>query len=480
MRKIRGSLTVFLSLILVFVSGLFFTLSEVTRFMSLKAQADRDSELSFESLYGEYNIPLWEKYGILGIDGTYGKESFDIKNVERRLSSNLELNGTADGVSLLQEAPSKSEISEYSLLTDNNNAAFVREAAIFMGTHVAESSIEELQNLSDQYQEASKGITEDDIDNAPSKKLSAVDTAKLATVEDPRASEAEFKKTDLLDSFIPAGKEISNNKMGHNDLPSTRSLKNGNGNIESPGVAENVLFKFYLFENFSSYEKDLEHPGMKYEQEYLIFGKENDRENLKAMVASLLAFRLSSNSISILRDGEKKGQAEALASLIGAVTMNEGIIQGIEYALIECWALAESVRDVRSIMAGEKVPLMKQNEDWTTTIFTIPTSFTKGAKAKKSEKGIDYDTYLKIMIFLKPEHKLTSMALDLIEDSVRSVEHYDSFRVDNLIVSMKAEVNYQAKPLFLSYVLFLNGDVSIYDFPKEMEKSYLTFKLEPE
>lgn len=479
MKRLKGSLTVFLSLILVFVSGLFFMLSEVTRFMSLKAQADRDSELSFESLFGEYNIPLWENYGILGIDGTYGKESFDIKNVEKRLSSNMELNGTADGVSILQEAPSKSEISEYTLLTDNKNAAFIREAAIFAGTHIIESDIEEIQELSNQYQNASKGITEEDIDNAPSEKLSDEEMAKLENVEDPRQSEAEFKKKDLLDALVPKGKKISGKSISHSNLPSERTMNSGTGSIESPGTAEGMLFKFYIFENFSSYEKNLQHHGIEYEQEYLIFGNDNDRENLKCMAASLLAFRLASNNASILNDSKKKGQAEALATLLGFWTFNDGVIKGIEYTLIECWALAESVRDVRSLMAGEKVPLMKKSDDWTTTIFTIPSSFSNGAKAKKSVTGINYEDYLKIMIFLKPENTLSVMALDLIENSIRSVEHYEDFRVDNLIVSMKADVNYQAKPLFLSYVLFLNGDVSIYDFPKEMERSYMTIKLEP-
>lgn len=480
MKKLKGSLTIFLSLILVFTSGLFFTLSEVTRFMSLKSQSARASELSFESIFAEYNIPLWENYGILGVDGAYGKDAFDIKKVGSRLSANMELNGTADGVSFLQEAPSRSEISEYTLLTDNSNAAFIKEAAIFMGTHVAESAIEEIQDLTSQYQNASKGITDEDIENAPTNELSAEELSKLSTAEDPRESESEFKKKDLLDSFIPEGKEVSDKKISHSNLPSKRSFRTGTGQIESPSTMEGILFKFYLFENFSSYEKHLNHPGIKYEQEYLIFGKDNDRENLKTMVAAILAFRVAANNISLLTDSNKKSQAKGLATLLGFWTFNDAVIKGIEAAIIESWAFAESVRDVRSIMDGEKVPLMKRNDDWTTTIFTIASSFVKGAKAKKSDTGIDYDDYLKIMIFLKPEGTLSDMALDVIEDSIRSVEHYENFRVDNMLISMKADVNYQAKPLFLSYVLFLNGDVSIYDFPKEMEKSYLTYKLEPE
>lgn len=212
MKKLKGSLTIFLSLILVFTSGLFFTLSEVARFMSLKSQSARASELSFESIFAEYNIPLWENYGILGVDGAYGKDAFDIKKVGSRLSANMELNGTADGVSFLQEAPSRSEISEYTLLTDNSNAAFIKEAAIFMGTHVAESAIEEIQDLTSQYQNASKGITDEDIENAPTNELSAEELSKLSTAEDPRESESEFKKKDLLDSFIPEGKEVSDKK----------------------------------------------------------------------------------------------------------------------------------------------------------------------------------------------------------------------------------------------------------------------------
>lgn len=479
MKKLKGSLTIFLSLILVFTSGLFFTLSEVVRFKALKAKSDRISDLSVESLFAEYNIPLWEQYGILGVDGSYGDGKFDIKNVEKRLKNNMELNGTSEGKNFLQEAPAKGSITKYRLLTDNNNAAFIKEAALYVESHITESAITELNELRDQYNDANRGVTNSDIENAMNYELSEAESKDMSSAKDPTHFEEEFRKNDLLDSLVPDGKEISSKSISHSDLPSSRSLQSGN--YEALGVSpmESVLFKFYLFENFGSYEKDLSHPGISYGQEYLIIGKDSDRENLKSITTGLLAFRVASNNVSILKDSAKKNEAKALASLLGFLSFNEGVIKAIEVAIIESWAFAESVLDVRRMLAGGKVPILKNSSDWTTTIFTIASAFSKNTMAKNSEKGLGYGEYLKILILMMPDKSLSDRALNIIEDGIRTLQYYDSFRVDNLIVLMKADVNFQAKPLFLSYVLFLTGDVSVYDFKKNLEMDYLTLKIKP-
>lgn len=479
MKRFKGSLTIFLSMVLVFVMGLFFTLTEVTRFFALKAETPRAADLSFESLFAEYNIPLWEDYGILGIDGAYGSEKFDIKKVEKRLSNFMELNGTSDGVNFFQEAPSKSEISEYTLLTDDSNAAFIKEAAIFMETHVLDSAVNEVKNKAEEYTSSKKTVSNEDVENADYDEVSATDELRMELSEDPRDTEENMKTTNSLDFYVPDSKTVYDNSFIITDLPSKRHKNKGTSEKLSVNITESTMFKFYLYNYFQSYETDLHHSGLKYEQEYLIAGCKNDSENLKTVINKIILSRQLANNAAILKDSTKMGEVRAFATVLGGASANPAVIEGIRIALIESWAYVESVLDVRRILAGGKISVIKSPEEWTSSVYTLPIYLEKSQMAKNCSSGFDYDSFLKTFIFLMSDSTLSNRALDLIENAICLKEHYENFKVDNLIVKMKADMNYQAKPLFLSYVLFLTGDIDIYDFPIEEEKSYLSLKLKP-
>ena len=68
MRRLTGSITVFLSLVFLLVFALFGTLLETARYTVFKNHAARTLRTGAEGLLSEYNRPLYEHYGLFFIE----------------------------------------------------------------------------------------------------------------------------------------------------------------------------------------------------------------------------------------------------------------------------------------------------------------------------------------------------------------------------------------------------------------------------
>lgn len=96
--------------------------------------------------------------------------------------------------------------------------------------------------------------------------------------------------------------------------------------------------------------------------EYILGGKNSDRENLKSVAAKLLLIRQGVNMAHLLADGGKRIQLETLSLAIASSFLVPPAAAVIEAALLVCWAFAESVLDVRELFAGGHVPLVKMRQ----------------------------------------------------------------------------------------------------------------------
>ena len=98
--------------------------------------------------------------------------------------------------------------------------------------------------------------------------------------------------------------------------------------------------------------------GLNYQVEYILGGKNSDRENLKSVAAKLLLIRQGVNMAHLLADGGKRIQLETLSLAIASSFLVPPAAVIIEAALILCWAFAESVLDVRELFAGGRIPIV--------------------------------------------------------------------------------------------------------------------------
>ena len=153
----RGSMSVFLGMVLTMVMSLFFSMTEVTRYFCISKEADSSTTLAVQNLFGEYLRPLWEDYGILAIDASYGEDEDTTEPMEGRLQSYYGGNcpdENMEGVDLLQVSMAQCNIYNRVFLTDNEGAPFVKEAATFEKTEIPEDVLENLLGISRQSSES--------------------------------------------------------------------------------------------------------------------------------------------------------------------------------------------------------------------------------------------------------------------------------------------------------------------------------------
>ena len=162
-----------------------------------------------------------------------------------------------------------------------------------------------------------------------------------------------------------------------------------------------ILFGQYLLKKLGNYRRPAA-AGLNYQVEYILGGKNSDRENLKSVAGKLLVIRQGVNMAYLLSDSGKRIQVETLALAIASGFLIPPAAAVIEAALIFCWAFAESILDVRELFAGGHVPLIKNSSDWQLSLSNLPNILDKlDSSRKDAGNGMSYEDYLQVLLMAK-------------------------------------------------------------------------------
>ena len=80
-----GSITIFMSLMLMVVASLLFALLEGSRFMMLRMMAVLNSQSVTESVFAEYQVPAWQNYHLLMFDSSYDSGQLLLSKVNQKM-----------------------------------------------------------------------------------------------------------------------------------------------------------------------------------------------------------------------------------------------------------------------------------------------------------------------------------------------------------------------------------------------------------
>ena len=154
-------------------------------------------------------------------------------------------------------------------------------------------------------------------------------------------------------------------------------------------------------------------------------------------------------------------------------TANPAIIELAKAGILVAWAYAESIVDLRTLLGGGRIALVKSGEDWTLGLSGISGAFGGMQKAKEREDGFSYEDYLQKLLYFEDQQTLNYRAMNLIEKNIRLWSENPGLRMDSMAQKMKITVCYEARPLFLRLVTI--GDISdeAYQFTYEKKISYL-------
>ena len=472
----RGSITVFLALILSLVTALVCTGIESVRMAAARTQILNGADIGLYSLFGQFDREMLKDYDLFLLDGSCGEGSLDLASVYDNFSSYMKpvLKQNSQKLSVVQGG-----FSAYRLLTDEGGEPFYNQVVQYMketlgsqGVSLLLDKMKDRKEKTDQAEQAGqKAENGDIIENydAEMEENNRKNEEALAEAEkNPEGGELEdednvtappqkvvnpisiirrIRKMGILELVIPGSKGVSDGQVQAGSLLSRREKQRGMPMYEpektDTSYTSQILFQQYLMEKLGNYTAPGK-GGLKYQTEYILGGKTGDIENLKSVARRLLLIREGVNMVHLVSDGTKRAQAAGLAAAIASAFLIPPATGVIEAALLLCWAFGESILDVRELFDGGKVPLVKSAADWQLSLENLAELLNGLDSVRRgSEDGMSYEDYLQVLLLgVSREEKITR-AMDMIELCVRE-KGRKNFRMDSCIVAAEVSVDVKA------------------------------------
>lgn len=464
MKKCQAGITVFLSMILIIVLSVVFIFLEYARVMGLAACTEMDAAQTCSSLMAEYSRPLREKYGILCLDGSYDTGSFSLSLAENRAADlsdeSLDDRNSSGGTlwNLYLMKMNYMNIAKFELASDHNGDSFIRQAAHNIIPKAGSDALQKLYSLvSGRTEEIQKEREKELPDKKEEPQTPVPEENPVDTVNTMRAA-------GILSLVLPGGR-VSASKADLSDVLSFRTPIRGNWEPDTsvqPG--RKLLFQLYLKKYFANIRNPMEGRALEYELEYIIGGKDSDSENLKAVVRQILLIREAFNLAYLETDKEKSRIIQTVSVILTTAAGQPELAPALKHSICAAWAYAESVSDVRLLLEGQCVALVKTDEQWHTDLQNL----VSGGDSAEQEEGQDYMDYLNLLLWKIPEKTLVYRCMDLIELN-------ENVRMDHMLMQMECSFSYEADPLFLSFVTIGNIHSDRYSFTEHRILSYKKF-----
>ena len=491
----RGSITIFASMVIMLVINFLFALLEASRYTELNKLAEMRSSSDIESVFSQYCVPLYEEYGLLGydcqgssIEGYLASLTADNFCVERDYLGMKHLN-------LLRLDLETADVQGYTLITDGNGMVYEAAVASYMKENIAYGTAKAIYDTyidSVDIGEANKDVGEN-VDNAMAEleKLEAgedddssggvetikkTDESEDAVADDTFASVQKSKASGVLTVVLGKEAEVSGSLINLSNSVSNRELKEGaNKQIPENDWFDYVCLEQYILKNMGNYISPKEGRALQYEVEYIIAGKSSDSDNFKAVVNELLLAREAANFMYLQRDVKKKEEALVLATAIAGASANPAVIEAVKIGLLTSWAYCESVLDLRTLLSGERIPIVKTPATWTSTLSGMGEFLSGFAKAKSSAVGLNYTDYVGTMIMLQSVSTISYRTMDLQELTIRKKDGYQNFRMDQAMCNMDMTVYYTHNSLFFNKVSLISKVIAPYEIPEETTYTYFKY-----
>lgn len=473
----KGQTTVLFSLM---ISVLFlFTLTalEAGRIYLSKVKIRAVVHSTRSAIMADYNSELFERYHLLFMDPTYGTGSDAA--AEEKIKDYLEtsLNGEQAIYHFTVEEAVLSEQKD--ILADDMQqlkeqiAEYEKTAGLI---NKAKDLWETLQNKESDIEGAAEETERNGVElpgeqgeneEVSENKMTGEnkeEEVKERKVDDPRELLTEALKPGILAFLLPKGGTVSREIHDFSNAPSKeyeeKKEEERDGSFQNiqflksflkqsakedsyNGLQRQAAFIDYSISNFSNAVSPREEAVMKCEVEYILKGRESDYDNLEGVVNEMIWLRMPVNYAYLLTDAQKKSEALTLAAAICTASGTMQMIEVVKYLLLGCWAYGETLYEMKQLLSGEKISYIKTGNSWCTDLKNPGT----GGFLNKTEKGLDYEDFLMILL-AKKGAKNTGYArlLDLIEINLQQTDQ--SFQLTDCVGGLTIQGKINVNPLF--------------------------------
>lgn len=468
----KGNITVFLSLLLISLLILGLTAVEITHAYMGRAKVAEASKGATESIKADYVAELFEDYHLLLLDKTYGGAGEG--EIEEQISEYLE--HTLGSDFNVQDV----RLGKTTDVLDNDCEVLKREITEYMKLRTELDGAERIINIISDNEDPTRDVS-DSVKNGSNEES---DSNKMST-GDPRGAVRNATIGGVLSVVVPDDTLPSNVQIDTSLFPSkgrteeddVREIDTNFNDIDRieetlktstsdcvTTLAEGYYGIAYAIDTFANYTSEEKNGVFELETEYLIAGKDNDYDNLKAVVNRLIMHRIGFNMAFLLNDSKRLAQIKPVAVFISLLPF---VTYGMaKYFLVACWSYAETLVEVKSLLAGNSISYVKKSETW-------QTDFKKLGNLKNVENinyegrdSLDYEDFL--MIFLAEKYKdIYWRMCDVMQLNVRRSQ--PDFLMKNCIYSFETQISVEGEPLFDAFLS--SKGISIWDGAYQYDNS---------
>jgi len=436
MKAQKGSVTIFLALLMMMFLILCLVLVEGTRVWFLRVNAQQAMELSEFSVLSEYQRELFEHYGLFFLDLDYEQGIEQTGILEARLQEYLNKNA--------EEIQTENiRVKNICRATDQKGSSFLKQAVEVMKVQSGYKFVEEmisragnieleevnLAEILEKNEGAAKGVLSN---------LQKGEEKQNFSISIPNISFPSVKA--LRGAVLGDETGLSEKSIHLNERISKRELSVGTGGKEEGSFAEMELFHKYIFNYFGFYgtkSNDVWNSSLEYQVEYILSGEDSDLENLENMMWRIFLLRAGGNYLFYHQDSYQFGKAQAEAIALTGFLGNSFLVEVVTEILLISQAIEDGITQTRKVFEGEKVPLYE--------------------KGSFSGVLLGYEEYLYLFLKAQKREDQIFRCMDLVEMEVREKSGYHKFRLDHCTDRFLVQWNYRFDSLFHELGNFTDG-----------------------
>ena len=139
------------------------------------------------------------------------------------------------------------------------------------------------------------------------------------------------------------------------------------------------------------------------------------------------------------------------------------------------WAFGEAVADVKTLLAGGEVPLIKTKEDWKLSLEGL-LEFAAGGNmeaAAEERSGLTYQQYLTVFLMACPHTQLLYRTMDIIEMNL--AEEQPGFSLSDCAYRVDIQASGSGKHVYFSLGLWkslMGSRDDVYPIQTSVSKAY--------
>lgn len=436
--RFRSSITITLAILLLVILTILLSFIERIRVINSRTEVEINAYSAQRNIAAGYNSRLWEHYDVFGLNTN--------KDLEKIFNEYVTKTTNYDKNNLYKVQFNNIRIYPHTFI-ENGGYDFLRQAALIMQVRIPSKLLKKLKGGDIT---TSQG-NEKDIEDVDSTNVSDSDEEYR---KDPRDIIKDIETDDGFVNFALSDEDKSTKKIDGNKIKL-------NGILKKPSFIQSQLFNEYILSHFTSaINSKNSKNALNYEVEYILKGGLRDSDNLKDVCRDIKLLRIPINYAYIIKNKAYNIAADILAFTLNIWNMNFATMKATKYAIIMAWAYAESAIDVKNLLSGGKVPLIKTDKTWNLgwkNLFSF-----KSIKPKKSEKGLSYDDYLRIFLQFKSNSNKVSNSMNLIEKNL-------DIKFKNIGYGFSTNFSYEIdkkffSPQFVDKMLYKNEFIAEYSY----------------